>query len=134
MSNDVLLKLLRASGRSSDAELAERVSWSEEKVRAQLAALFRTRTRDEWCALLEGTDSCFAPVLSLGEAPSHAHNRARGTFVERDGVTQPAAAPRFSRTPGSVGGFPPDDADGALSGWGFEAEELAHLRKLGVLG
>ncbi len=68
-------------------------------LRSQLEALFRTRTRDDWCALLEGTDVCFAPVLSLSEAPHHPHNRARGTFVEVDGAVQPAPAPRFDRTP-----------------------------------
>ena len=59
---------------------------------------FLTRTRDEWTALLEGTDVCFAPVLEIGEAPDHPHNAARGTFVEHQGVIQPAPAPRFSRT------------------------------------
>ncbi|NIM43830.1 MAG: CoA transferase [Hydrogenophaga sp.] len=68
-------------------------------LRSQLEALFRTRTRDEWCALLEGTDVCFAPVLSMKEAPHHPHNLARGTFVQADGAVQPAPAPRFDRTP-----------------------------------
>jgi len=63
----------------------------------RLTTLFRTRSRDQWCALLEGTDACFAPVLSMAEAPGHPHNAARGTFVERHGVVQPAPAPRFSR-------------------------------------
>lgn len=62
----------------------------------KLAAVFRTKTRDDWCALMEGTDICFAPVLSMAEAPAHPHNVARGAFVERDGVVQPAPAPRFS--------------------------------------
>jgi len=62
----------------------------------KLAAIFRTRTRDAWCALLEGTDACFAPVLSMAEAPGHPHNVARGAFIERAGVVQPAPAPRFS--------------------------------------
>lgn len=65
---------------------------------ARIAAILRTRTRDEWCALFEGGDACVAPVLSLDEAPDHPHNRARGTFLDVDGVTQPAPAPRFSRT------------------------------------
>jgi alpha-methylacyl-CoA racemase len=65
-------------------------------LREELTSLFATRPRDEWCALLEGTDACVAPILSLAEAPSHPHNRARGTFVERDGLLQPAPAPRFS--------------------------------------
>ncbi len=68
-------------------------------LKLKLADVFRTRTRDEWCRLLEGTDACFAPVLDWDEAPEHAHNRARGTFVSPGGVMQPAPAPRFSRTP-----------------------------------
>ncbi|MDA7418499.1 CaiB/BaiF CoA-transferase family protein [Xenophilus arseniciresistens] len=67
-------------------------------LKLRLADVFRTRTRDEWCALLEGSDACFAPVLDWDEAPQHAHNRARGTFVEQGGVMQPAPAPRFSRS------------------------------------
>jgi alpha-methylacyl-CoA racemase len=71
-------------------------------LKLRMAEVFRLRTRDEWCALLEGTDACFAPVLDWDEAPAHAHNRARGTFVEVDGVVQPAPAPRFSRTPAAA--------------------------------
>ncbi len=73
------------------------------KLRAKLAALFLTRTREEWSLLLEGTDACFAPVLTLSEAPNHPHLAARGTFVTVDGVTQPAPAPRFSKTPSAIG-------------------------------
>jgi alpha-methylacyl-CoA racemase len=69
-------------------------------LKRRLAAIFLTRTRDEWCALFEDSDACVAPVLDWDEAPLHPHNRARGTFVEVDGVLQPAPAPRFSRTPG----------------------------------
>ena len=70
----------------------------------RMADLFRTRTRDEWCVLLEGSDACFAPVLDWDEAPAHPHNVARGTFIDVAGVVQPAPAPRFSRTPPSVPG------------------------------
>ena len=70
--------------------------------RQRFGALFRTRTRDAWCALLEGTDACVSPVLAWDEAVQHPHNQARGTFVRHDGVTQPAPAPRFSATPGSI--------------------------------
>src|SRR5690606_18836113 len=83
----------------------DRALWPAQK--EKLAAIFAKRRRDEWCALLEGTDACFAPVLSLKEAPQHPHNRARETFIELDGITQPAPAPRFSRTPGAVQGPPP---------------------------
>lgn len=74
-------------------------SWRWPILKLRLADIFRTRTRDEWCTLLEGTDACVAPVLDWDEAPLHPHNRARGTFVVVDGVLQPAPAPRFSRTP-----------------------------------
>jgi len=67
-------------------------------LKARLTELFKTRTRDDWCALLEGTDACFAPVLSIREAPAHPHNQSRATFIELDGMVQPGPAPRFSRT------------------------------------
>jgi len=71
--------------------------WPEYKTR--LAAVFASRSRDDWCALLEGSDACFAPVLDWDEAPRHPHNVARGTYLELDGVVQPAPAPRLQRTP-----------------------------------
>ena len=81
------------------------------------AAIFKTKTRDEWCAILEGTDACFAPVLTLDEAPTHAHNQARGLYLDHEGVVQPAPAPRLSRT---VGAIQPSNPDGAavLKSWG----------------
>jgi alpha-methylacyl-CoA racemase len=82
------------------AQQWSRAEWPALKTR--LAALLRTRTRDDWCALLEGSDACFAPVLSMREAPQHPHNRARATFVESAGVMQPAPAPRFDRTPSEL--------------------------------
>lgn len=102
---------------------------------AKLSALFRARTRDEWCALLEGSDACFAPVLSLREAPEHPQLRARQTYVTAFGVRQPAPAPRFSRTPGEVRGPAPEPGQGgaeALRGWGFSDAELARLRQGGA--
>ena len=75
--------------------------------REKLAPIFRTRTRDEWCALLEGTDACVAPVLDMDEAPQHPHNVARETFVTVDDVVQPAPAPKLSRTPATIQGPPP---------------------------
>ena len=68
-------------------------------LKERLAQVFRRQSRDAWCAQLEGSDVCFAPVLDLDEAPSHAHLRARGAFTTVDGITQPAPAPRFSATP-----------------------------------
>ncbi len=89
-----------------------------------MAAVFRTRTRDEWTALLEGTDACFAPVLSLEEAPRHPHMQARGVYQQAFGVTQPAPAPRLSRTPGQIQGPPPAAGEGGLErllAWGVQA-------------
>lgn len=111
-----------------------RGDWPE--LREKLAAVIATRTRDDWCALMDGTDVCFAPVLTLDEAPAHAHNVARQTFVEVAGVTQPAPAPRFSATPGAIQGPPPKigaDNDAALADWGFSAEAIAALKAEGAL-
>ncbi|MET7511821.1 CaiB/BaiF CoA-transferase family protein [Streptomyces albidoflavus] len=113
----------------------DRSRWTE--LHAAFAAVFRTRTRDEWCALAEGQDVCFAPVLSLSEAPGHPHLRARGTFVDIDGVVQPAPAPRFSRTPGAVQSAPAgpgEHTEEVLADWGFTAGELEGLRAAGVIG
>jgi len=118
------------------AEMPEydRARWPEFKER--IRSIVREKTRDEWCALLEGTDVCFAPVLSLTEAPSHPHNRDRATFIEVDGITQPAPAPRFSRTPGAIR-RPPSAAgqhtDEALAEWGFAAERIAALKASGAI-
>jgi alpha-methylacyl-CoA racemase len=106
-------------------------------MRERLAAVLRTRTREEWCALLEGSDACFAPVLAMSEAPDHPHNRARGTFVEVDGVTQPAPAPRFSRTPPAVPQVAhPAGSDtlAVLREAGYSEERLAQLTQAGALG
>ena len=105
-------------------------------MRERLAAVLRTRTRDEWCALLEGSDACFAPVLAMSEAPDHPHNRARGSFVEVDGVTQPAPAPRFSRTPAALPqGAQPAGSDtlAVLREAGYSEERLAQLTQAGAL-
>ena len=104
--------------------------------REKLAAIFRTRSRDAWCALLEGTDTCVAPVLDMDEARLHPHNRARNTFVEVDGVVQPAPAPRLSRTPATIQGPPPapgEHTEVVLRDWGFSTAEIATLRESGVI-
>jgi alpha-methylacyl-CoA racemase len=106
--------------------------WPAAKER--LAAIFRTRSQADWCRLLEGSDACFAPVLSLDEAPSHPHNRARGTFVEVDGIVQPAAAPRFSRTPTAMPTPPQPASADALQEWGIGESEIASLKAAGALG
>jgi alpha-methylacyl-CoA racemase len=110
-------------------------AWPTQK--EKLAAILRTRPRDEWCALLEGTDACVTPVLDLDEAPQHPHNQARGAFVVVDDVLQPAPAPRLSRTPGAISSAPPlpgADTDEVLAGWGFSAAEIAALRAEGATG
>jgi alpha-methylacyl-CoA racemase len=82
-----------------DAQM-DRKAWPE--LRAKLAEVFKTKTRDDWCKIMEGTDICFAPILTMAEAPKHPHMAAREVFVTRHGVTQPAPAPRFSRTPSAI--------------------------------
>ncbi len=134
-------ELLRRIGLADDVDgggpvpdADDRASWPAMK--ARVAALMRTKTRDEWCALLEGTDACFAPVLDPGEAPEHPHLRERGTFTEVGGVVQPAPAPRFSRTPGAVTAPPPapgEHTDEALADWGFAPDEIAALRDGGAI-
>jgi len=102
-------------------------------LKQRLAAVFRTKTRDEWCAIMEGSDVCFAPVLSMSEAPQHPHNAARGTFVEVAGHVQPGPAPRFSRTPAARPAPPPhpgQHTDAILEAWGFGPAEIAKLREL----
>jgi alpha-methylacyl-CoA racemase len=112
----------------------DREGWPANKER--MAEIFATRTRDEWCAELEGTDVCFAPVLDLDEAPEHPHNKARGTFVEIEGVVQPAPAPRFSRTPGRVHGPIPEPGQHSrevLSDWGFDPSTIDRLVEGGTV-
>ena len=112
----------------------DRKRWPEAK--AKLQARFKTRTREEWCRLLEGSDACFAPVLSLDEAPAHPHNIARGTFVEVDGIVQPAPAPRFSRTPSgkpTPPELPGERGNASLAQWGLTSDEIDALKRSGAL-
>jgi len=106
-------------------------------LKARLEALFRTKSREEWCALLEMTDACFAPVLSLDEAPLHPHNAARGTFIEVAGAIQPAPAPRYAQTPTATPQPAPAfgaHTDEILSGLGLGGAEIARLRADGIVG
>jgi len=124
-----LLEKLGLSGEDLPRQM-DRSAWPAMKQR--LEGIFRTKTRDEWCEILEGSDVCFAPVLSMAEAPEHPHNRARGTFVEVAGALQPGPAPRFGRTPGAISRPPPhpgQHTDEALGEWGFSAGEIAALRE-----
>jgi alpha-methylacyl-CoA racemase len=107
----------------------DRSRWPE--VRERLAQVFRTRTRDEWCALLEGTDACFAPVLTFGEARSHPHHAARGVFLPGGEMPELRPTPRLDRTPGEPGpspAWPGADTDGVLAELGFSREEIRELR------
>ncbi len=111
-----------------------RERWPE--LTERLAKLFRTKSREEWCDILEGTDVCFAPVLSFDEAPHHPHNKTRNTFIEVDGVVQPAPAPRFSRTPSQVQRPPAaagEHTESGLLDWGFSQEEITQLRQAGAI-
>jgi alpha-methylacyl-CoA racemase len=95
--------LMKATGLEGDAEFQQQLDQAKwPALKERLTALFKTRTRDEWCAIMDGTDICFAPVLSLTEAPRHPHNAQRGTFVEIDGMVMPAPAPRFGGTPAAT--------------------------------
>jgi alpha-methylacyl-CoA racemase len=106
----------------------DKTGWSV--LKEKVAAAFRKRTRDEWCALMEGTDVCFAPVLDMDEAPKHVHNAARGAFVEIDGVVQPSPAPRFSRTVAEVQKTPEEEIEEALRRWNLSDAEIAELRRV----
>jgi len=111
----------------------DRNGWPE--LRRRFADAFRGRTRDQWSAAFEGSDACFAPVLTFGEARDHVHNAARQTFVKSGEVVQPAPAPRFSRTPGAIAGEPPErgrNGRAALTDWGYSGAEIERLAALGV--
>jgi alpha-methylacyl-CoA racemase len=112
----------------------DRVLWPE--LKEKVARVIATKTRAEWCAIMEGSDVCFAPVLEIGEAPSYPANVARNVFVEVAGVTQPAPAPRFAETPGAIQRPPP--AIGAhnveaLRDWGLPAQRIDELQRQGVI-
>jgi alpha-methylacyl-CoA racemase len=129
-------ELLRRTGLSGEPlpTQNDRARWPE--LRERMQALFRQRTRDEWCALLEGSDACFAPVLTMAEAPEHPQSRARQSFARIDGIVQPAPAPRFSRTPCALPDPPPvpgEHTDAALLDWGIAQDEVARLRARGAI-
>jgi alpha-methylacyl-CoA racemase len=132
---DALLERLGIGPGVLPADRHDRKGWPA--IRACFEQKFRAKTRDEWCAIMDGSEVCFAPVLSLAEAPHHPHMKARGTFVERDGVVQPAPAPRFSRTKPEIrhtAASVEKYADQALCDWGFSAAEVAALRACGAIG
>jgi alpha-methylacyl-CoA racemase len=129
----LLLEKCGLTGQGLERAQFDFAHWPQHK--ARFAELFRSRTRAEWCELLEGTDVCFAPVLSFAEAQQHPHNRARHAYVEVDGVTQPAPAPRFSVTPGEVRSPPAGigtDTKVLLELAGYSEDEIAALSGAGI--
>ena len=128
-----LLELSGLKGQELPNQM-DRTAWPA--LKQQLTKIFKSKTRDEWCKIMEGSDVCFAPVLSMEEAPKHPHNRHRDTFVEVEGVVQPGPAPRFSRTPGKVQrppASPGEHTEEALRDWGFSSAELEKLRAQGAI-
>lgn len=129
--------LLEKLGLEDDPDFAQQYKkdrWPE--LKARFVDIFKTKTRDEWSALLEGSDVCFAPVLDFAEAPRHPHNRARGVFTKVAGVTQPAPAPRFSETPSEIGSAPPESGEHTaeiLAAAGYSEQELGRLRAMNII-
>lgn len=116
-------------------KMSDRANW--DAARAMIAARVKEKTREEWCEVLEGTDACFAPVLDMREAPMHAHFQARDSFIDVDGVTQPAPVPRFSRTQSQAPTvFAGAGAEGRalLLDWGFDQKRIDALQAQGVIG
>jgi alpha-methylacyl-CoA racemase len=129
-----LLERTGLLGEVDPARQMDQSAWPE--LRERLTAVFRSKTRDEWCELLDGTDACFAPVLTMDEAAEHPHLVARHTIVTEQGVAQPAPAPRFSRTPGAIRrppAWPGQHTDEVLADWGFAEAERAKLREAGAI-
>jgi alpha-methylacyl-CoA racemase len=106
------------------------------QLKEKLTILFKTKTRDAWCKIMEGSDVCFAPVLSMSEAPEHPHNKQRNTFIENNGVLQPAPSPRFSRTAPEIKNPPPtpgQDTESVLADFGFSVGEIDSLKSSEVI-
>jgi alpha-methylacyl-CoA racemase len=124
-------ELMRITGLAGDAEFAQQMDKSQwPHLKSRLSDVMLSKTRDEWCALMEHTDVCFAPVLTMSEAAQHPHNVARGTFVEVAGATQPAPAPRFSRTVVEIDSPPAHPGQHSrqiLADWGFDADRIESL-------
>ena len=127
--------LLEKTGLKDDADFAAQMNSAQwPALKERLTALFKTRTRDDWCADMEMTDVCFAPVLSMSEAPHHPHNAARGTFVEADGVMQPAPAPRYSATVSDAPRMTKmADTDAILAELGYDSGKVDALKAAGTV-
>ncbi len=128
----VLIERLGIDGQDLPAQ-HDHSRWPE--LREHFATAFRSKTREEWCAVFDGADACFAPVLDFSEARAHPHNVARGANINIEGIDQPAPAPRFGRTPGGVHHGPPARGAmgrAALADWGFSPTEIERLVALGL--
>jgi alpha-methylacyl-CoA racemase len=130
-------ELLRLTGLSDDEQFAKQMDQTQwEPLKARLTELFATKSRDEWCDIMEHTDVCFAPVLKMSEAAEHPHNVERGTFIEVGGVLQPAPAPRFSRTENEVGStpaWPGQHTRDVLEAWGVQPARIDGLLESGAV-
>ena len=130
-------ELLRHTGLDNDPEFAQQMSREQwPRLKERLREVIRQRTREEWCAEMEHTDVCFAPVLTMSEAAVHPHNVARGTFTEVAGTTQPAPAPRFSRTTAQVDSppaHPGQHSREVLADWGFKPDRIDELIAAGAV-
>jgi alpha-methylacyl-CoA racemase len=129
-----LLRLTGLEGQELPRQM-DRTQWPA--LKKKLTEVFKTKSRAEWCKIMEGSEVCFAPVLNMAEAPKHPHNVHRGTFVEVEGVPQPAPAPRFSRTPSAIQrppARPGEHTEEAMRDWGFSTAELEQLRGAGAIG
>jgi alpha-methylacyl-CoA racemase len=131
-------EMRRLAGLAEDRELDAQLNpanWPH--LKQKLAAVFATRTRDEWTAIFDGTDACVSPILSMAEAPAHPHNATRATFIETAGVTQPAPAPRYSVTQPGRPHMPTNnngaDTDTILSGIGYDPARIATMKQAGIL-
>ncbi|MFZ3004413.1 MAG: CaiB/BaiF CoA-transferase family protein [Undibacterium umbellatum] len=129
----LLLKIAGISDPAFNAQMDSR-KWPELKIKC--TALFKTKTRQQWCDLMEGTDICFAPVLDMAEAPEHPHNQARANFTDIEGILQPAPAPRFSRTAAEISRPPAVSGQHSaeiLHDWGMSEERITHLKENQVI-
>ncbi len=130
-------ELLKGLGLEGDASLPHQMARDDwPAMKARFTEIFRSKTREEWTKIFDGTDACVAPVLSPWEAHLHPHNVARGTFVDVEGAVQPAPAPRFSRTPSAISSPPSPPGADTVSGlveWGVSADVVAKLRQSGAL-
>lgn len=129
-------ELYKRLGLDSDSLIGQDGAAQRHALKPKLAAIFKQRTRAEWCKVFEGSDACFAPVLSIAETAAHPHNVARGALQVIDGIAQPAPAPRFQGTPSPVSRPPRrsgTDTDDVLPRWGVDADTIGRLRAANVL-